>query len=297
MIKIVLSYIHFPFALAKYFERALHRRNDVELFTVGPYTGAWIPWAGGINLPAKYAVAPDLPLPANGTLPIIPIGFVEKQLPWTPDLWLQIDAGWSLRGKPQYGKNVFVATDPHVLNYDTQRGLADTFYCMQSPYMQPGDEYLPYAYDPTIHYPEDSLLEFDACLVGLLYQEREQLIAGLRNQGLNVHYSIGPVFDEYREIYNRSTFALNWSSQQDLCARVWEGMAMKRVVVTNRVPDLDKFFLENRDYIGFDSIGEAIEKVLYFHQDDATKSIAMEGYKAVKPHTWDARIETILNDL
>ena len=293
--RIVLSYIHFPFAIGCYFKRALERRDDVELFTVGPYTGAWIPWGGGMNLPAKYVTPPNLPLPANGALPVIPIGFVENQLPWQPDLWLQVDAGWHMRGKPQHGKNVFVATDPHVLNYDNQRDLADTFYCMQSPYMKTGDKHLPYAYDPTVHYPESQPVEFDACLVGLLYQERESLINELRARGLNIHYSIGGIYDEYRQLYNRATFALNWSSQQDLCSRVFEGMAMRRVVVTNRVPDLARFFEDGKDYIGFDSVGEAVEKVMHYR--DNPDGVAENGLEVVKPHTWDARIEAIVNDI
>ena len=298
MIKVVLSYIKYPLAMGSWFERALRRRDDIELSTVGPYTGSWIPWGGGMNLPNKYVNSPDLPLPANGTLPHIPVGFVESKLPWQPDLWLQVDAGWYMRGKPRHGKNVIVGTDPHVLNYDAQRQLADTFYCMQTPYMQPGDKWLPYAYDPTMHYAEPLPHSFDVCLIGLLYQGREQIINRLRESGLSVHYSIGEIFDEYRQLYCQAPIAINWSSQQDLCARVFEGMAMKRLVVTNRVPDIERMFDEDYDLVTFSSLDEAIDKILYYHQNIAeARGIAECGFEAVEQHTWDARIETILNDL
>lgn len=298
MIKIVFSQIFYPMTMGLWLLRALQRREDVELYTVGPYTGAWIPWAGGMSVPNRYVTPPALPLPWQGGLPVIPIDFIERHLPWQPDLWLQVDAGWYLRGKPKHGKNVIVGTDPHVLNYDAQRQLADTFYCMQTPYMKDGDKWLPYAYDPTVHYEESQPLEFDACLVGLLYQEREQLIARLRENRLDVHYSIGEIFDEYRELYNRSIFALNWSSRQDLPARVFEGLAMKNVVVSNRVPDLQTLFTEGKHYIGFDSIGEAVEQIVYFNdKEDEAFEIAQAGYEAVKSHTWDARIGQILGDL
>lgn len=296
--KVVLSYIHYPMAMGKWFERALRRRDDIELFTVGPYTGAWIPWQGGMNLPVKYAIPPNLPLPANGNLPTVPITWVEQQLPWQPDLWLQVDAGWYLRGRPAHGKNVFIGTDPHCLNYDAQRQLADTFYCMQTPYMKAGDEYLPYAYDPTIHYPEEQPQNYDVCLIGLLYQEREMLINELKRKGLRVYYSIGPVFDEYREIYCQASIAINWSSQKDLCARVFEGMAMRRLVVANRVPDMDRLFDEDKDLMAFSSLGEAVEKIMWAMEEKANiLTVTEQGYKAVASHTWDARIETILNDL
>lgn len=292
MIRCVVSFIFYPMSMGTWFIRALQRRDDVELFTVGPYTGSWIPWNGGMDLPVKNI--PSLPLPYQ-PMPNMSIGYVESRLPWQPDLWLHIDAGWHLKGKPQHGKNVFVATDPHVLDYTYQRSLADIFYCMQSPYLQRGDIWLPYAYDPTVHYQENTPVEFDACLIGLLYNERAALINELRQRGLEVHYSIGPVFDEYRQLYNRSIFSLCWSSKQDLCARVFEGLAMGDVVASNRVPDLKQLFREDEHYIGFDSVGEAVEKILYYNQNlDQSFEIAKAGQAAVQPHTWDARIATIL---
>jgi len=290
-LRVVISYIHYPMALARYIDFALRRREDVELYTVGPYTGAWIPWAGGMQLPMKYAQPPNLPLPMNGNLPVVPITWVEQQLRWQPDLWLHVDAGWYLRGRPNHGFNVFVATDPHVLDYSQQRQLADVFFCMQTPYMQAGDKYLPYAYDPILHAPEEQPRNYDAVLLGLHYEERNRLVSALREQGLNVHYDLGPIFDEARAIYNQAPLALAWSSQQDLCARVFEGAAMGRVVVTNRVPDLSKFFNEDTDLIAFSSVGEAVEKVMYYHErPDELTEMAERGRAAVELHTWDDRI-------
>lgn len=295
---IVLSGLFYPVAILRYFELALRRRDDVNLFTVGPYSGQWIPWSGGMNLPAKYAKAPDLPLPMNGTsYTTVPVGFIEQRLPWQPDLWLQIDAGFYLRGKPARGKNVIVGTDPHCLNYDAQRALADTFYCMQTPYKQESDVYLPYAYDPVYHAPEKQEPAYDVCLIGLHYQQRSRLVADLRAQGVNVYYDLGPAFDEARALYNSAPIGLNWSSLKDLTARVFELLAMKRLAVVNRVPDLGLFFDDSHLAI-FDTHEQAVEKVLYYleHSSEAQK-IAAAGYRRVKPHTWDARAETILSDV
>ena len=60
MIRVVVSGIHYPLSMMKYFITALQRREDIELFTVGPFTGTYIPWAGGMQLPAKYVKQPDL---------------------------------------------------------------------------------------------------------------------------------------------------------------------------------------------------------------------------------------------
>lgn len=293
--KIVLSGIFYPMAILRYFEAALKRRDDIELYTVGPYTGQSIPWNGGMNLPVKYAIPPDLALPKMQEF--VPVGYIESQLPWTPDLWLQIDAGFRFQGKPVQGKNVIVGTDPHVLDYDSQRSFADTFYCMQTPYMKNGDEYLPYAYDPIWHKPEKQTQNYDVCLIGLHYEQRTELVEALKSKGLKVYYDLGPSFDEARALYNQAPVGLNWSSLQDLTARVFELLGMKRLAIVNRVPDLERFF-SGKDMFIFDTIEEAISDAQWaIDYPDEARKIAKTGYQTVQPHTWDARVETIINDI
>jgi hypothetical protein len=298
LIKVVLSGLFYPMAILRYFEAALRRRGDVELFAVGPYSGTWIPWAGGMHLPGKYAKQPDIPLPFTGQPPTVPTSFIERQLPWQPDLWLQVDAGWYLRGRPQHGKNVIVGTDPHCLDYSYQRTLADTFYCMQACYAKPGDMYLPYAYDPEVHYPEEQPRNYDAVLMGLHYENRDRLVNELRRRGANVYYDLGPVFDERRALECQAPISLAWSSRDDLIARVFEGMAMGRLMVTNRVPDLGRFFEEDKDLIAFSSLGEAVEKILYYLANPVeAEEVAKTGLEAVAPHTWDDRVQRIVEGL
>ena len=300
-VRVCLSGIFYPLAMLSYFRAALLRRPDVELLTVGPYTGCWIPWAGGMNLPQKYAVRPDMPLPNAATFRSLPMAFVEAKLVgsgFVPDLWLQVDAGFHLAGKPQRGKNVIVATDPHCLNYDRQRLLADTFYCMQRAYAKPGDEYLPYAYDPIWHAPEEQPRRYDACLIGLHYTQRDKLVRRLRGRGVDIYYDLGPVYDEARALYNQAPIGLNWSSLLDLNARCFELLGMSRLAVVNSVPDLASFFTDGKDLVVFESTEDAVEKVVYYleHKDEAA-AIATQGHRTVQPHTWDARVARILEDL
>ena len=298
--KIVLSFIVYPFTMAHYFWRAFERRDDVELYVVGPYTSNWIPWNNGMYLPHKYVKQPDLPLPQQA-IHIRPKSFiVQAQMPdeWQePDLWLQIDAGWHTNDRPKAKVVAHVQTDPHVLkqHYQVPKSYSDFNFCMQGSYIQENEILLPYAYDPTIHYPMDLPKEYDACMIGLHYPQRDQLVNRLVNRHFTVHYSIGQVYDEYRELYNKSRISLCWSSLQDLPARFWEGLAMKLPVIMNRVPDLDKFFVEGRDYLGFSNIDEAEKQALLLLSDDKKRQeIAENGYNAVKEHTWDARVQQIL---
>ncbi len=293
---VVLSQVFYPLSIGRYFEAALKRRSDVDLITVGPYTGNMIPWNNWMSLPQRYAIPPTITLPTGP--PSVPISFVENQLPQKPDLWLQIDAGFHLEGRPQSGKNVIVATDPHVLNYDRQRTFADTFYCMQDYYKETGDEYLPYAYDEVFHAPEQQERLFDVCLLGLHYAQRNALVDRLRLNGVKVYYDLGPCFDEARAIYNQAPIGINWSSKNDLTARVFELLGMRRLAVVNNVPDLPRFFRDGKDLVTFTVLDEAVEKILhYLANEDQLEAIAGQGHETVKPHTWDARINQIINEI
>lgn len=297
-IKIVCSQIFYPVTMGWYMIRALQRRDDVEVFTVGPFTGNWIPWAGGMRIDYQYVESPDLPLPQNliGTKPSFE--FIKNNLPWKPDVWFQFDAGFHYATRPDAGVVALICTDPHALfdHYKYPRRYSDIVFNMQMPYFSDGDIYLPYAYDNTWLYHQDKEKKYDACAIGLQYTHREDLVRALRNAGIDVFYDIGLVYDDYREKYNESRLALSWSSLKDLPCRVWEGMGLKLPVITNRVPDLDHWFVNGEDYLGFDNKVEAVEKVLWAldNYDDALKIAENAHKKVIEAHTWDHRVEYML---
>lgn len=295
-IKVVLSGIFYPMAILRYFEAALRRRSDVELTTAGMYTGRRIPWDGGMLLSADYAKSPDIRMPQGSS---IPIRWIESRLEFEPDLWIQVDAGFQLKGKPNRGTNIVVATDPHVLNYSLQRAQADKLFCMQQVYSRPNDIYLPYAFDPVWHRKQtDQPKDWDVILLGIHYEQRDRIVSELRSRGITVLYELGPVFEEAHQLYGRSRIALNWSSLLDLNARVFEVLGMGLPLVSNRVPDMGIFFEEDRDYLGFESVREGADKVesLLTSPKFAAK-IASQGHRTVQPHTWDARITQIFEEV
>ena len=155
-IKVLLNSIYYPMAIVRYWERALRRREDVELKTVGSYTGTWIPWEGGMNLPAKYAVVPDIALPQHFSEPTVDYNFVKAQLgDWIPDLNLTVDSTRNWVAKPSDGFVATIATDAHCIDYSHQRTQVDKFFNMHQRYAQPTDYILPYAFDPSCHYKEE----------------------------------------------------------------------------------------------------------------------------------------------
>lgn len=297
-LKVLFLYIVYPLAMGTYFKRALQRRPDIDLKVVGPYTGSYIPWLGGMNLPAKYAIPPDVPLPGIPAGNSVNYGIVKAQLgDWKPDLVLTADAGIHWYEKPTDGVVAHIATDPHVLDYSLPRSYSDKFFNMQKVYSVEKDIWLPYAYDPTVfYYSPDRVVDSDACMVGMPYAQRVQWVEALRRHGVTVLFENGPIFDEARALYARANIGLNWSSLNDMNARVFELMAMGLCPVINRVPDLVELFKEDQHYLGFSNLDEAVEKVLWAKNNHKAVMVAEDAHDAVQEHTYDARIGQILEE-
>lgn len=311
-IKVLLFYLAYPMAIGTYFRKALEHREDIDLKITGIYTGRWIPWNGGMELPEKYAKPIDYPLPFRNDIGEVNYDLVKMMMgDWVPDIIINVDAGIHWKYKPQDGYVVTIATDPHVLNYDVPRGYSDKFFNMQLCYSKDKDVYLPYAYSQYDHYPElksdgvatgiKELERFqkdtDACLIGLQYPNRVQWIDELRRRGISVISENGPVFDDARLLYNRARIGLSWSSMNDLIARAFELPAMKLAPVMNLVPDVGRFFEQGKHYLGFTNINEAVEEVVWLKEHPMKlKQIAQDAYQNVQGHHYDNRVDFILKE-
>lgn len=306
--RIALVGIYYPVAILRYFEAALRRRSDVELVTIGPATGDWIPWGGGMDIKRfipNEIKKPDVDL--NYRYPVKLMrqaeAFLEQHKPgFRPDVWLQIDAGFHLDGKPRYGRNLIVGTDPHCLDYEPARQYADKFFCMQTPYMKPGDEYLPYAYDPIWHRqfePEELTNEVDAGWVGAVYENRKKLADLMRFNKINVVTSnFGPSYETARDWYRRMKVGINYSSRKDMCARVFELAAMGIPALVNHVPDLANFGFTKHIRVFEDEI-QAVTIVREMLDNPVeTTAMAQQAAQVIRQpeQTWDARITQILRD-
>lgn len=300
-IKVLLLSIWYPLSISRYWEIALKKRVDVDLITTGPFTGSWIPWLGGVTVDAKYAKSPNIPLPFKPNVGKISYDFVKPQLPWVPDLVLTVDAGINWIVKPSDGVVATAGTDGHCLDYSHARSISDYFFNMHPCYAMPQDKLLSYAFSPEVHYAmSDVEKDTDAVLIGMPYQQRVDWVKRLRASGVSVLFENGPIFDEYRQLNNRARIGLNWSSLEDCNARVFELMAMGLCPVINRVPDLAKYgFEEGKHYLGFSSLDEAVEKVLWAKNNpEWAKAIALAGYQKVHQEDWtyDRLVKTVLQE-
>jgi hypothetical protein len=289
--KILMHFRHFPVAMGRFIHWGLQDLGH-EVYTVGPYSAGRIPWGDFYY--------PDYKFPPNFSLQESNVSVTEvlKKIDFKPDAILQAGDSIWMEGKAPI-PNFVLATDPHVVDYEPRREFADRVFSMQKHYAQPNDIYIPYAYAPYIHKVTGDKEKYDVVLCGLQYEHRLQAIEAMRAKNLSVFNSLGLVYEDYTKAYNKGKIAFVYSSKEDLPARFWEGLAMRRMVLVNRVPDLNEFnFKEDEDYVGFSSIEEAVEKAVYYAKHDRLRiKIAESGYKKVKPHTYAERARRIISCL
>lgn len=297
-LRVMISGLIYPVTMMRMFWEELERREDIELFSCGPFFDDWIPWRGSMTLPRMYVKIPTYPLSRDMQNYHVHPQMLKGLVPDDLDLWLQIDAGFHFSARPLAKKVVLVETDPHCLkqHYAVPASYSDVVFCMQTPYMIADDIWLPYAVDNNWFYPETLDMAFDACIIGLQYQQRTDLVNRLRSKGKTVFYDNGQVFNEYRTIYNSSRVALSWSSLNDTPVRVYEAMGMKRPLVANRTPDIMRLFKDGVHFLGFDSLDEAEQQVNYLLEHPMFASeMAQAGYNEVmSKHTWKHRIDEML---
>jgi hypothetical protein len=283
-LNVIISGLIYPFTIMHYFWRALEKRTDINLYVLGPFFNNWTPWNYGIYLDQKYVKWPDFPMsPELGLQHAIPFAFASVGINFKPDVWIQFDADWHFLDRPNADIVVLVETDPHCVNYVVPRAYSDFSFCMQRPYMQGKETYLPYAYDPDIHYPMPEVDKiYDVCLIGLQYAHRVGVLNSLRDHGVKVFAEIGHVYDEYRLINNQSKIGFNWSSLLDMNARVWELAAMGVCAVENTVPDMPTFLVPGEHYIEFTDATDAEKQiVMALADDDRRDSIAQAAYRKI----------------
>jgi len=302
---VVIAGTHYAVTAAlMYLTRAFKNRPDCNVITVGPYPGLWMPWTKGgvtgMQMPEEYDQIPDIPLQYDGGLQTAPISFIENKLPWKADLWLDVNAGFHLEGRPQHGIRARFLTDPHTgLRgiYDNTTQYYDYTFNPQANYSRAGEIYLPYGADKVWHSRIPDLEQlYDVALIGNIYPHRVELM-NILGGIYRTYFDLGPAQEDARRIYSQSFIGINWSSMDDLTARVFELMSLGNVPLINRVSGLAGMFEENTHYLGFSSQGEAIGKIRDI-MDNPTEGIKIaknaQDFIISNKHTWDDRVQVML---
>ena len=287
--KILIHGRAFPVAMWRWFDWSL-RDLGHEVFSVGNYNGGKIPWGDQFDYP-QYAFPPDYEIPEVN----YPVEQILKEISFKPDVIIQAADTIYLTGKAPC-KNVILKTDPHAVDYTPRLEFADHVFNMQDFYSLPGETWIPYAYYEPLHRVLNEKIQYDVVFSGLQYKHRKQALEAMKSSGLKVMSTLGLIYEEYVQTYNQGLIAFNWSSKQDLPARFWEGLAMKRLVLTNIVPDIEKLgFKEGVHFVGFSSVEEAVEKAKFYTSNThLAEKIAHDGWERVKPHTYKERAKKMV---
>ena len=168
--------------------------------------------------------------------------------------------------------------------------------------------YLPVAAEPDCYKPYPIMPKYDWSFIGHLNSEhRVDLIQrfitefglgqdkgylGWRMPGIRGHC----VLDDAAKKFSMSRIVINDAIKNDLNMRVFEAMACKTVLLTQRIPTLLELFKEGEHLVTYESLDEAVELARSLLRDEGRRArIAENGYKEIiSKHTYQHRALEIL---
>ena len=137
-------------------------------------------------------------------------------------------------------------------------------------------------------------------LCGTPYPGRVALVGTLTDAGLDARLQGGVYAERYVEALNSYRIGLNsevGGGRGLLPGRVWETLACRTLLLTERADFIDLFFRDMHDLVTFSGPDECLEKCRFLLSHDAERErIATQGYQAVlDAHTYRHRAQAILD--
>ena len=163
-------------------------------------------------------------------------------------------------------------------------------------------EWLPLAANPNAHFPVDIETDLDIAFVGRIvlpvHRIRHELLNRLE-ESVSSFLFTQAYGDEVCEVVSRGRLAFNHAAVRDVNMRIFELMAMRRPVLTNRDSEhngLLELFEDGKHLIVYDGADDVVEKARYYlDHDDQREAIAQAGFELVMAqHTYLHRVDTIL---
>lgn len=284
--RILVICAHFPVASGRYIARAL-RRLGHDVRTLGPSSGNHI-W--GLMVKPEYAWEADFQVGPDGGWYIAP--------EWAPELVITADSGYTVRHEWSC-PHVCWGVDNHVRDYQFDGVRFDALFVAHSWGMRMGEpnvHWLPAAYEPEDHYDEGRERDIDVALVGVMYEARVALATALNEAGLSVMAGTGPVYDDYRALYNRAKISLVAPIMEDVPHRFLETLAMGCCVLASPMLDAAKMgFVPAVDYWLFTDAESLVREARYLLNSGEWRHVAKRGQRKLAGHTWEARCREMLS--
>jgi len=223
----------------------------------------------------------------------------------TPDLHVLVDHGEDALGVPldfEYPHpNAYWVSDAHLgYKYRLERAREfDFVFCAQKAFIDqfaadgiPKEKlfYLPHAVEPDIYKPLSVIEKWDWSFIGHLNSPQridllDRFCKELPNWYLGWRNPQVPgynVLDDVNVKFNKSRLVLNISIKEDLNMRVFEALGSKRVLLTDKINEMDGIFESGTHLVAYESIDQAVALANEFLADDKRRAeIAEQGYKQV----------------
>lgn len=168
--------------------------------------------------------------------------------------------------------------------------------------------YMPWAVEESCYRPFPILEKWDWCFIGHLNNEFriDLLDRFVKEFGIGdgqgylgwriAQYRGHNVLEDTAKKFSQSRIILNESVMDDLNMRTFEGMACRKVMLTEDVPDIHKHFKDGEHLVTYRSIDEAVELAKGLLADPERRNrIAEAGYQEIlDKHTYNHRAREIL---
>jgi hypothetical protein len=262
--KILLNYDYkaYPYTTASYIEMAGKKMEGVEV----------------IRLPELGDQKPDL------IINIMPFDEI-KYMDGVPACLWEID-NHLVRGQ---NKDYYDLMDKV---YIPQESYKDNYPVLKT-------DILPLAVDPDLHKRIEGVpIKYDIGFIGNdTYPERRELLE-LMERKYKVLRTTTPPGLPYSEALSSCALTFNRSMDKDINMRFFESIATGRLLLTDYLPQQDKYATNHAHYEAYTDWKDLDEKVSYYLANESEREqIGKDGAEHIKTyHTYKHRLEKILQD-
>lgn len=278
--KIALAGIHYPICSLRYLADAFRREgHDVRTLGFAP-NHLW-----GVGYDPRWTFNP------TGHL-------TQAWFDWIPHMVIIAESAWPYHHPIYDVPHVVFGADNHVRDY-RGNSAAHYFLAHKGVTVQPYDEnttWLPGSYDPVYMRPSPILYnerEYDVCLIGYPYPQREAAVQRLRAAGVSVYANAGLLYTDYVAAYHQARMSLCVSSNHDVGQRIFETAAMGCLILTDHLPDLAALDAP-KEIETWRNVDDLLALVDYYRDNPDLAQEAIEVTQAwAAPFTWDQRARAI----
>jgi len=294
-----------PFSFERHYVEAFRQAADV--ITVGPCVDkAFL---------RKWALEEHAGIvePNDVTIDFDAIDDLRRVLPdgWRPDVVFNISSNTTFeRPHVLHAPSALISVDTfqkitdyevgrrYDLVFAAQRGFVDNFRALGARHAV----WCPLGANPALHALDDTEAAHDLSFVGLMeaavHAERKRIVELLQAR-LDIAVTTKAYGDDYTRALRQGRIIFNHSALSEVNMRVFEAMAMGRMLLTSRNArqhGLLELFDEGVHFAAYDSDEELLSQARYYlEHEDERERIAAAGRAAVlERHTYGHRVEQML---